>query len=149
MKLPLEVLDALNWRDSVPSAAAKQADPEAEAGVDRFIVTKYPVFGYLVQFGVDYHWFMDKKDPAGLAAFIEKYKGDSYGKLATFAKGLEKDIDAVTNALLRPDISNGPVEGKNSSIKCDKRVYGGRAKVDLLTAKSLLRQSFLPARGDL
>jgi len=145
MKLPLELLDTLNWRETGP-VAAKPSNPETEAYVDRLITLMYPVFSHMIQFGVDYHKFMDGKDPAGLVNFIEKYKGDSYSRLVTFAKGLETDIDAVMNALLHPEISNGPVEGKNGSIKCDKRVYGGRAKIDLLTAKALLRQKYTGER---
>ena len=45
------------------------------------------------------------------------------------------DTDAVRNTLIYPDISNGIVEGINSIIKCVKRVCGGKAKIDLLTAK--------------
>ena len=145
MKLPLELLDVFNWRETGP-ITAKPVNLITETKVDHIIVSMYPVFNHVIQFGVDYHKFMDSRDPVGLVAFIEKYKGDKYGRLATFAKGLEMDIKAVTNALLHPDITNGPVEGKNNSIKCDKRVYGGRAKIDLLTSKALLRQSRPPAR---
>jgi len=100
----------------------------------------HPVAEHMVQFGADYHSFMDRNDPDGLLEFIDKYKVDSFWRLARFAKGLEADIDAVRNTLLYPTISNGPVEGINSIIKCVKRVGGGRAKIDLLSATMILRQ---------
>jgi len=115
-------------------------DADIEASVERFISVMHPVYKHLIQFGIDYHNFMDSNDVAGLHEFIAKYKNDSYRKLAKFANGLQMDIEAVTNTLLYPDISNGVVEGTNNAIKCDKRLCGGRAKIDLLTARTVLRQ---------
>jgi transposase len=94
----------------------------------------------MIQFGIDYHNFMDNNNPAGLLEFINKYKDSSHWRLARFAKGLQMDIAAVTNTLLYPDISNGMVEGINNAIKCDKRVCGGRANIDLLTSRTVARQ---------
>jgi len=141
MNIPMELADVLNWRDTAPSIDNRASNGAIrEAAVDNFLSVMYPVTGHMVQFGVDYHNFMDRNDPVGLLEFIEKYKVDSYWRLARFANGLEKDIDAVRNTLLYPDISNGPVEGINSIIKCVKRMGGGRAKIDLLSATMVLRQ---------
>ena len=141
MNLPLELVDVLNWRDCKPIELKQPIDADIEASVDHFIGTMHPVYYHLIQFGVDYHNFMDSNDVAGLHEFIAKYKNDSYWRLKRFANGLQMDIEAVTNTLLYPDISNGVVEGTNNAIKCDKRLCGGRAKIDLLTARTLLRQS--------
>jgi hypothetical protein len=148
MNLPLDLVNVLNWGATVPAGMnAAAADAGAEASADRFMYATHPVLDHMVRFALDYHKFMDSGDPAGLLDFIEKYKGDSHWRLARFANGLQMDFDAVKNALLHPDISNGPVEGKNNSIKCDKRICGGRAKTDLLTAKALLRQRYTTARA--
>ena len=130
----------LNWRDCKPIVPKQPIDADIEASVERFISVMHPVYKHLIQFGIDYHNFMDSNDVAGLHEFIAKYKNDSYRKLAKFANGLQMDIEAVTNTLLYPDISNGVVEGTNNAIKCDKRLCGGRAKIDLLTARTVLRQ---------
>lgn len=45
-----------------------------------------------------------------LYLFIEKYKKMKIKEFASFASGLEKDIDAVENAIAS-DLSNGFVEG--------------------------------------
>ena len=148
MNLPLNLVDVLNWRDPDPLESKKPKDADIESSVDSLIGSMYPVFGHMIQFGIDYHNFMDNNNVAGLHEFIEKYKGDSCWRLAKFAKGLQMDIDAVTNTLLYPDISNGVVEGMNNAVKCDKRVCGGRAKVDLLTARTVLRQLPEPSGAD-
>jgi hypothetical protein len=147
-KIPLELVDILNWRDIVSNGKKHEAiDYNLEKDVNISINAMYPVFGHMVQFGIDYHNFMDNNDPAGLREFINKYKDDSYWRLAKFANGLQKDFEAVQNTLLYPDISNGLVEGINSIIKCDKRVCGGRAKIDLLTTRTIIRQNINADRG--
>ena len=46
--------------------------------------------------------------------------------ISSFAKGLEQDLDAVTNGLTMP-WSSGPVEGRVNHIKMVKRQMFGRA----------------------
>jgi len=146
MKLPLELVDVLNWREresDVPNPTSSTMNSEL---VDQFFSNMYSVYDHMIQFGVDYHNFMDRNDPIGLLVFIDKYKNDDYWRLARFANGLNMDLDAVRNTLLYPDISNGIVEGINSIIKSVKRVCGGKAKIDLLTAKMLIRHRSKSAR---
>jgi len=138
MNIPLELVDVLNWRNIVP-IEKQLIDTDIEASVDHFINSMYPVYDHMIQFGLDYHNFMDSNDPAGLLEFIDKYKNDGYWRLAKFANGLQMDLDAVMNTLLYPGVSNGMTEGINSMVKCIKRVCGGKAKIDLLTAKMLIR----------
>jgi len=148
MKIPLELVDILNWRNTERDSQNHAANEVShEAFVDYFLSTVHPVYNHMLQFGMDYHDFMDNNDPDGLLEFIDKYKDDSYWRLAKFANGLTKDLDAVKNTLLHPDISNGMTEGINSIIKCVKRVCGGKAKIDLLAAKMLLRHLNKPARA--
>ena len=110
-----------------------------EEAINRYLNTKLPVFNDMIEFGVDFHNFMDINNPDGLIDFINKYIGSGYEKVAQFANGLLKDIDAVRNTLLHPEISSGRVEGTNNLIKCVKRVGGSRMKIDLLCAKMALR----------
>ena len=148
MNIPLELADVLNWREANPVEKKQEiSGPSADATVDYFLSTMHPVYDHMFQFGIDYHKFMDNNDPAGLLEFIEKYKNDKYWRLAKFANGLQLDIDAVTNTLLYPNISNGLVEGINSLIKSIKRVGGGKAKIDLLTAKMVIRHLTKPAKA--
>ena len=141
MRITQELEGVLNWRAPGPTGMKTATiDNDLESAIDRMINSMHPVFGDMIQFGIDYHNFMDNNDPAALLIFIDNYKDSGYCRLAKFANGLQMDIDAVKNTLLHPDISNGPVEGINSLIKCDKRIGCGRAKIDLLTARIVIRQ---------
>lgn len=73
-----------------------------------------------------------------LLLFIEKYCHSEISSLKSFAKGLLKDIDAVENSVASP-LSNGFVEGINNKLKMIKRMIYGRASLQLLRAKLILR----------
>ena len=57
--------------------------------------------------------------------------------ISSFAKGLEHDLDAVTQGLTTP-WSSGPVEGRVNHIKMIKRQMFGRAGLPLLRKRVLL-----------
>jgi len=69
-----------------------------------------------------------------LYKFIDRYKESTVKELASFAKGLEKDLAAVENAIASP-LSNGFVEGTNSKIKMIKRTMYSHCGIKLLAAK--------------
>ena len=54
--------------------------------------------------------------------------------VGSFAGGVEKDLDAVRNAIISP-WSNGQTEGQITRLKLIKRQMYGRAKIDLLQAR--------------
>ena len=66
--------------------------------------------------------------------------------ISSFAKGLEQDLDAVTNGLTMP-WSSGPVEGRVNHIKMIKRQMFGRAGLPLLRKRVLLTARSWPRRG--
>ena len=57
--------------------------------------------------------------------------------ISSFARGLEQDLDAVTNGLTM-NWSSGPVEGRVNHIKMIKRQMFGRAGLPLLRKRVLL-----------
>ncbi|MCT4644749.1 MAG: transposase, partial [Carboxylicivirga sp.] len=59
--------------------------------------------------------------------------------LITFARGLERDIEAVKNGI-KLKWSNGPVEGHVNRIESIKRQMYGRASFEMLRRKVLLSQ---------
>ena len=75
-----------------------------------------------------------------LYLFIENYKKCSIPAIKSFASELEKDIDAVENAVAC-ELSNGFVEGVNSKIKMVKRTMYGRCGKQLLAAKLMYRSN--------
>jgi transposase len=58
--------------------------------------------------------------------------------MASFAKGLSTDYDAV-KAALHYSYSNGPVEGQVNRLKLIKRQAYGRAGFDLLRKRVLVK----------
>ena len=75
-----------------------------------------------------------KRNVPMLYLFIERYKNSNIKSIKSFAKGLERDMDAVENAVAY-DYSNGFVEGTNSRLKMIKRTMYGRCGRKLLEAK--------------
>lgn len=73
-----------------------------------------------------------------LYLFIEKYVNSDMTELSRFAKGLERDIEAVENSVAS-SLSNGFVEGTNSKLKMVKRTMYGRCSRQLLSAKLIYR----------
>jgi len=79
--------------------------------------------------------FHEKRMPL-LYLFINRYKQSRINALSVFASGLEKDIEAVENAV-GSDLSNGFVEGSVNKLKMTKRVMYGRCRRELLAAKMM------------
>ncbi|WP_435853997.1 transposase [Streptomyces misionensis] len=73
-----------------------------------------------------------------LPARIARIDQDALPHLSQFANGLLHDLDAVTAGLLTT-WSSGQVEGQVTRVKLLKRAGYGRAKLDLLRTRILLR----------
>ena len=73
-----------------------------------------------------------------LHEFINKYIESKYETFTKYVKGLKQDLDAVENAILNRNISNGPIEGVNNKIKLLRRIRYGRAGPELVNAVSVL-----------
>ena len=74
-----------------------------------------------------------ERDLPALPAWLQAAQGTA---LAGFAAGLERDIDAVREALKLP-WSQGHVEGQVHRLKLIKRQMYGRAGFDLLRLRVL------------
>ena len=72
-----------------------------------------------------------------LPAWIDAVERDSFTALASFARNLRRDYQAVHNGLTLTH-SSGPVEGSINRIKTLKRQMYGRANLDLLRKRILL-----------
>lgn len=86
----------------------------------------------------EFREIFEKKSMPRLYLFIDRYKNSSIKEIASFAKGLKKDIDAVENAVASP-LSNGFVEGSNSKVKTIKKAMYGRCGKLLLSAKLMYK----------
>nr|AGZ93856.1 transposase [Streptomyces sp. WM6386] len=72
-----------------------------------------------------------------LSRWIVQVRGADLPHLHAFARGLERDRDAVNAALTLP-YSNGPTEGVNTKTKRIARQMHGRAGFTLLRHRTLL-----------
>ena len=95
---------------------------------------KYNILPQLETCIREFRAIFSKKSIPLLYLFIEKYKQSTLKEIASFANGLEMDIEAVENAVAS-ELSNGFVEGTNNKIKMIKRTMYGRCKPLLLKAK--------------
>jgi transposase len=73
-----------------------------------------------------------------LNIWIGQVERDELPQLRSFAAGLKRDLTAVVNGLSLP-YSSGAVEGNVNRIKMLKRQMYGRANLDLLRKRVLLR----------
>lgn len=78
----------------------------------------------------------EEKNMPQLYIFIEKYRECTIKRLSGFAKSLERDMEAVENAVAS-EKSNAYVEGTNNRIKMIKRTMFGRCGQKLLSAKMM------------
>lgn len=101
------------------------------------LYSQYPIIRKLKACIDDFRQIFIHKSMPCLYLFIDHYKNSEFAPIASFAKGLERDIEAVENAVASP-LSNGFVEGINNRTKMIKRVMYGRCGLELLSAKIML-----------
>ena len=99
-----------------------------------YAFNKYPKLYELNSCVKEFRQIFDKGCMPFLYLFIEKYKRSDLKALASFAKGLDKDIEAVENAV-SSSLSSGFVEGTVNKLKTTKRTMYGRCHLKLLSAK--------------
>lgn len=104
------------------------------SGYRDYLMERYPIIGELYKCIKEFRQIFKEKSLPQLYLFIDRYKKSEIKQLAVFASGLEKDLDAIENAVVS-DLSNGFVEGVNNKLKMIKRTMYGRCGQKLLTAK--------------
>ena len=70
--------------------------------------------------------------------WIATVEADTLTAIASFARNMRRDIHAIRNGLTLPH-SSGPVEGSINRLKMIKRQMFGRANLDLLRKRVILR----------
>lgn len=103
-----------------------------------YIMEHYPQIRQLDVCIREFREIYNRRSMPLLYLFIEKYVNSDMTELSRFAKGLERDIEAVENSVASP-LSNGFVEGTNSKLKMVKRTMYGRCSCQLLSAKLMYR----------
>jgi len=77
------------------------------------------------------------KKPETLDDWIDEARSLGIAELSSFTNLLKSDIDAVKNAIIYTQYSNGPTEGFNNKTKVIKRQMYGRCGFSLLRLKVL------------
>lgn len=77
------------------------------------------------------------KDESRLEDWLSEVKRYNIRELNTFIMSVERDIEAVKNAI-RTEFSNGIIEGVINKIKVIKRIMYGRCSFELLRLKAIM-----------
>jgi transposase len=80
---------------------------------------------------------LKNKDESRLKNWLTEVNRYDIRELNTFVRGIERDIEAVKNAI-RSQYSNGIIEGVINKIKVIKRVMYGRCSFELLRIKVMM-----------
>ena len=102
------------------------------------LMKTYPQLRELQSSIREFREIYERKSMPLLYLFIDRYKKLGMKELSCFAKGLERDLDAVENSVTSL-LSNGFVERTNSKLKMVKRTMYGRCNKNLLAAKLMYR----------
>jgi hypothetical protein len=129
---PPTVRDVTNWLCRRPDTLTEDEQPKLKAILNRcpeLRAASVQVRGFAAMItdltGQDLPQWMAAAREAGLPG------------ISSLTKGLEQDLDAVTNSLTM-SWSSGPVEGRINHIKMIKRQMFGRAGLPLLRKRVLL-----------
>jgi transposase len=129
---PPTVRDVTNWLTRRPDSLTEEERPRLKAILDRCPELQ-AASGQVRAFATMITELTGQDLPQWMAAAREA----GLPGITSFAKGLEQDLDAVTNGLTLP-WSSGPVEGRVNHIKMVKRQMFGRAGLPLLRKRVLL-----------
>jgi transposase len=129
---PPTVRDVTNWLCRRPDTLTEDEKLRLKAILDRCPELQ-AASGQVRAFAAMITELTGQDLPQWMAAARE----DGLPGISHFAKGLEQDLDAVTNGLTMT-WSSGPVEGRVNHIKMIKRQMFGRAGLPLLRKRVLL-----------
>lgn len=124
---------ALRWIMTQP----ERLRPDEVVGIKE-IRTACPELDATVDHVRAFATFMHEHRGEDLPTWITRIDREALPHLSQFAGGLLHDLDAVT-AGLSSSWSSGQVEGQVTRVKLLKRAGYGRAKLDLLRTRILLR----------
>jgi transposase/DNA-binding CsgD family transcriptional regulator len=111
---------------------------EAEKTELRQILDLNPALDQGYQLKEQFLQIIRERDLAGLSNWMQRAAASSLKPFQGLATSIQKDWEAVRNALLLP-WSNAQCEGQICRLKLIKRLGYGRAKIDLLRQRALHR----------
>lgn len=97
---------------------------------------QYPFFNVILELVNLFKDIFIKNKPELLNEWIAKARSTEIEELISFTNGIERDYEAVVNAVCLP-YSNGLAEGSVNKIKVVKRVMYGRCSFETLRSKTI------------
>jgi transposase len=129
---PPTVRDVTGWLTRHPDSLTEDDRPRLKAILDRCPELQ-AASGQVRAFAT----MLTQLTGQDLPQWIAHARDAALPGISSFARGLEQDLDAVTNGLTTP-WNSGPVEGRVNHIKMIKRQMFGRAGLPLLRKRVLL-----------
>ena len=136
---PPTVRDVTGWIARHPDSLAEDDQPRLRA-----ILERCPELQAASDQVRAFAIMMARLSGHDLPQWISSARDAGLPGISSFAKGLEQDLDAVTNGLTT-HWNSGPVEGRVNHIKMIKRQMFGRAGLPLLRKRVLLTAQNRPA----
>jgi len=103
----------------------------------QFFCEQYPFFKTILELINSFKNVFEQKKPELLREWIAKARNSKIKEIISFTNGVERDYDAVKNAVYLP-YSNGLAEGSVNKIKVIKRIMYGRCSFETLRIKTIL-----------
>lgn len=101
------------------------------------ICEKYPIVRIIYQLVWEFKAIFKTRDTDQLSHWIEKTKQLNIREMNSFILGLERDFEAIQNAIIY-DYNNGLAEGSVNKVKVIKRIMYGRCSFSTLRSKVLI-----------
>ena len=115
---------------------AESLSTEEEEILER--LCQHPVLSPSIALTQSFLKLVRQRLPEQLDVWLTNALNSSVKAFVSFAKGLQEDYDAV-KAGVTLEVSNGQVEGQNNRLKMLKRQMFGRAGLDLLAKRFILK----------
>lgn len=101
------------------------------------ICEEYPIVRIIYQLVWEFKAIFKTRDTDQLSHWIEKTKQLNIREMNSFILGLERDFEAIQNAIIY-DYNNGLAEGSVNKVKVIKRIMYGRCSFSTLRSKVLI-----------
>jgi transposase len=112
-------------------------DTEEEGLLNR-VKASHPELNETIELAQEFAFLIRERQPEKFDAWLERARNSISSLFSRFAAGLDSDYHAV-KAGITLETNNGPVEGHINRLKMLKRQMYGRAGLDLLTRRFLLK----------
>jgi transposase len=127
---PPSVREVTGWLTRQPDSLTEDEQPQLKALLERCPELQ-AASGHVRAFAT----MLTQLTGQDLPQWISDARGAELPGISSFAKGLEQDLDAVTQGLTSR-WNSGPAEGRVNPIKMIKRQMSGRAGLPLLPSES-------------